>query len=482
MSEEKKKLETWEEVIVDFFEHKVQKCKLFKAREYIEKKEKEIGIEKDEKKLQRAAKAKEKKQDEYELLRKNAPSTEIRQWINETSKRPIAIGKRIIKATHVLKFTHSSSDSEGILLGTKSKDLLLSTASLKKNLTIDLAHNNGNLITISRFLALFLRGEQIIDLIFNDDFCFLKPFASDDSQLKDWQEGFKKLVEKRDIRTADKAKQIYFPIISHGSIEDSRYHIVIPLFSSSLANEIYSIVTLLKYGVKQKELNKAKKEQFSKFRKGVSKEFPNLSVLQFGGEHPKNVSMLNADRSGKSFLFSTQPPFWKSQLNPPVAKFSFFDAGLTYRVKETVDYLRTFLLRFQTIDLSIKDPKKKKWIDDWVNQIIDEVMIYAGSIQNLPAGWSRTEGINLKLAHQYFLDPYRDDEPFQKARQAGDWQTVVCRDFADWLNGRLTGKDKQFTPQPQHTRMWKNLMEKELREHAQVIDWDIKYQNREKQA
>lgn len=482
MSEENKKFETWEEVIVDFFEYKVQKCKLFKAREYIEKKEKEIEIEKDEKKLQRAAKAKEKNQKEYELLRKDAPSTEIRQWINETSKRWRSVSKRIIKATHVLKFTHSSSDSEGILLGQKSNDLLLSTASLKKDLTIDLAHNNGNLITISRFLALFLKGDQIIDLIFNDDFCFLKPFASDDSQFKDWQEGFRQLVEKRDIRTADKAKQIYFPVTSSGSIEDNRYHIVIPLFSSSLIDEIYSIVTSLKYGVEQKELNKARKEQFSKFRKGVSKEFPNLGVLHFGGEHPKNVSMLNADRSGKSFLFSTQPPCWESRLNPPVAKLSFFDTGLTYRVKETVEYLRTFLLRFQTLALSIKDPKKKKWIDGWVNQLIDEVMNYAISIQNLPAGWSRTEGINLKLAHQYFLDPYRDDEPFQKARHAADWQAVVCRDFADWLNGKLKGKDKQFTPQPEHTRMWKNLMEKELREHAQIIDWDIKYLSKEKQA
>ena len=333
MIEEKKDLETWESVIVDFFEHKVQniktgqKCKLFAAREYIEKKEEEIATEKDKKKLQRAIKAKEKKQKEYETLKKNAPSTEIRQWINYTSKRNIAIGKRIIKASHVLKFTHSSSEPEGILVNEKSDDLLLSTASLKKNLTIDLAHNNGNLITISRFLALFLKDDQIVDLIFNDDFCFLKPFASDDSQLKKWQEGFANLVEKRNIRTADKAKQLYFPITSDNVIEDNCYHLIVPLFSSSLSNEIYSIVSSLKYGIEQREIAKARKEETPKFRSGVSKKFPNLGELQFGGEHPKNVSMLNADRSGKSFLISTQPPSWENTHNPPIAKFSFFDAG-----------------------------------------------------------------------------------------------------------------------------------------------------------
>ena len=221
MNDEINEFATWEEVILDFFERKVQnikagqKSKLFSAREYIEKKMREIESEKDEKKLQRAIKAKEKKQKEYEQLRKDAPSTEIRQWINETSKRNIEVGKRIIKASHVLKFTHGSSESAGLLLKTKSKDLLLSTSSLKKDLTLDLAHNNGALITVSRFLALFLKGKQIIDLILNNDFCFLKPFSKDDSQLKDWQEAFKKLVEKREIRTGRQSKTNLFPGFQH---------------------------------------------------------------------------------------------------------------------------------------------------------------------------------------------------------------------------------------------------------------------------
>ena len=151
-------------------------------------------------------------------------------------------------------------------------------------------------------------------------------------------------------------------------------------------------------------------------------------------------------------------------------------------MKETIEYLRAFLLRFQMLELSIKDPKKKKWIDGWVIQIIDGVMNYAISVQNIQSGWSRTEGIILKPAHQYFLDPYRDDEIFQKGRQSTDWQTVICSDFANWLNGRLKGKDKKFTPQPEHTRMWKNIMKKELREHTEIVDLDIVYQKKEERV
>ncbi len=78
-------------------------------------------------------KRKRKKEKEYVLLRKNASSTEIRQWIDITSKKKIELAKRIIKATHILKFTHSSSESAGLLLQAKSKHSLLSTASVKKN-------------------------------------------------------------------------------------------------------------------------------------------------------------------------------------------------------------------------------------------------------------------------------------------------------------------------------------------------------------
>jgi CRISPR-associated protein Csy1 len=479
MSEQMNECQTWEDVILNFFEQKVQnikqgqKCELFSVREYIEKKEKEIGEIDDEKKRSRAIIAKEKKQKEYEQIRQDAPSTEIREWIDKASEINIDIGKRIIKASHVLKFTHGSAEPAGLLLETKSNDLLLTTASLKQEFEADLAHNNGNLITVSRFLAQKFKGKQIIDLILNNDFCFFKPFAGDESQLKKWEIGFSSLVEKRDLRTADKAKQIYFPIKNLDLEQKVKYHIVIPIFSSSLTNNIDSIITTLKYGDKQKEVNKYKKEQYSKYRKSKSIEYPNLCIQNFGGDHPKNISMLNADRGGKAYLFSTQPPIWQSQLKPPVNKRSIFQAN-TY----SSDYLRDFLLRFQRIDLSIRDPEKKKWIDRWVIQIIDEIMIYAISIQNLPAGWSRGVDVKLKSAYQYFLDPYRQDEQFQKTRQEVNWQNVICKDFAIWLNGILKGKKKLFTPQPEHTRMWMKLMEKELMEHSQDIEWDIKEQKR----
>ncbi|MBC8258061.1 MAG: type I-F CRISPR-associated protein Csy1 [SAR324 cluster bacterium] len=464
---------TWTEVILDFFENRVGSSALYKARKYIEKKEQDIKKEKESKKLQKAIDAKEKKEQELHQLRGAAPYTEIRDWIEKESKKKIVVGRRIINATHVLKFTHGSSESAGLLLKIKSDDLLLTTASLKKELTLDLAHNNGALITVSRFLALSFNNERIIDKILRREFDFFAPFCKNETQKDSWENGFSNLVEERVDKTADKAKQLYFPIAKNV------YQIIILLFPSSLANEIDSVVTDIKFG-NQREINKLSvtgkddSEKRPKFHQQHSLNFPNLGSMSFGGEHPKNISMLNADRGGKSYLFSTKPPTWQTQLKPPIFKKSLFDNFCSAEIREDINYLQEFVRRFEQISLSIKNPERLKWINAWLDNIIDELFFQISTIQNLPAGWSVSEDIRLKEAHQFLLDPYRIDDEFQVQRKATDWQAIICSDFARWLNRQLIGKEKQFTPQEVHTTLWKQRLEQPLREQMQLIEIERK--------
>jgi len=389
-----------------------------------------------------------------------------------------------------LKFSHGFSESEGLLLTEKSNETTLSTASLKRTLTCDLAHNNGVLITISRFLALKLSGKLIIDFVLNNNFTFLESFYEDDKQLDKWKEGFANLVEQRKIKTADKAKQIYFPLTNvddKAGVSKTKYHLIAPLFPSSMAEEVYNKVIDLKYGKEQKEVRACRKvggdstNNSTKYHPKCYIDVPNLGVQKFGGAQPQNISMLNKNRKGQCFLLSSQPPTWQSQLKPPIYKKSLFNGGFFSQNTNTeIDYLRDFLLHFEHINLSVKSPERQKWIDRWVDNIIDDLLFYAASIQNMPAGWSNTEDIQLKQAHQYFLDPYRENEVFQTARKASDWQVVVCADFAYWLNRKLVGKEKKFTPQSMHTRMWRDLLKEPLREYNQTIEEEIKFQTKER--
>jgi CRISPR-associated protein Csy1 len=478
------KFSSWQEVIVNFFENKIAESSIYKARKYIIENQKKVESERDEEKCKKLEQKINEKKIELVKLREQAPKTEISEWLDETSKKKILLGERIIKATHILKFSHSSSTADGIFLAEKRQDHLLTTAAIKKDSPFDMAHNNGNLISISRFFSLKHEGEIVIDLILEGKQDFLRPFASNEQQLNAWLSGFRGLVEQRDIKTADKAKQVYFPVENNVK----SYHLLVPLFSSTIAEEIYTVIADVKYGEESSKVRKAigQNEDNPKYHSKPLVNYPHLAVQKFGGAQPQNVSMLNKGRMWKAdpeddkawgitYLFTSAPPTWQSQAKPPIYSSSFFNNQLRGVVsKSDLDYLREFLIRFDTIDLSIKHPERKKWIDAWVGRIVDDVLAYAANIQAMEAGWSVTEGIRLKREHQLFLDPYRDDEAFQTERKANDWQATICVDFARWLNKGLVGKEKQFSPQQEHTRMWTALMEDPLREYDELIRMKIK--------
>lgn len=214
--------------------------------------------------------------------------------------------------------------------------------------------------------------------------------------------------------------------------------------------------------------------QGGKFSGIENRFFSKMGKVSVTASNHSNASQLNGKRGGKLHLFSSEPPLWVSQLKLPIYRKSVFDSQLLYYISiNDVNYLRDFLIHFDRLDLSIRHPERRKWINGWVNRIIEDVLSYAASIQNMESGWSATENIRLKREHQFFLDAYRENEAFQVERKFSDWQAVVCEDFARWLNWILVGKDKKFSPQSEHTRMWIKLMGNPLREHDEVIKMEM---------
>ena len=143
---------------------------------------------------------------------------------------------------------------------------------------------------------------------------------------------------------------------------------------------------------------------------------------------------------------------------------NFVELSRNYEVKESIQFLSDFLTRFENLNLSIKDPKRMRWVEEWVENLADEVLVYVKSIQALSAGWSATEGVKLKLEHQILLDCYRQDEDFLAMKSSSAWQSVIIQDFAAWLNNRLTKADEQFTPQDTHTKLWMKIFKSNFRE------------------
>ena len=373
-------------------------------------------------------------------------------WIEKASQNASSVSF----ATHVVKLTHSKIDTPSLLDQVNAiNPAYLSTSSLSEKV-LDGAVAGNQFAPVYQFLELICNSIKLAQQLSNAASEALKPFARNDEELQQWNSRFRQASISNDMATHTLLKQIYFPIDVKG---EHKYHLLSQVTSSSLAQSIF-----------ERLFNDQQKQIRTLFNKGMFSTdtkitYPRRANISVTASNHSNASQLNGKRGGKLHLMSAQPPTWQRQVKPPIHQISWFRSGIpSYAVKEDIEYLRTFLLRNDALALSTRDPKKRKWLVNWGEQIVDEVMYHANIIQTLPSGWSEAEGIRLKKAHQYFLDPFREDESFQCERDSTGWETEICVDFARWLNNHLKGKDKAFTPQEEHSKLWKNLMSAALRE------------------
>ncbi|PMH37113.1 type I-F CRISPR-associated protein Csy1 [Vibrio sp. 10N.286.49.B3] len=382
------------------------------------------------------------------LVSKYAPETWI-TWASENAKN-------VTFATHVTKLTHSIIDSPSLFSATEAaKNTHLSTASLA-NVAIDGAVQGNQYSPIYQFLELEVSGKKLVSEFVSLDTGLLESFAKNHEQLQIWNQGFAAATSRGKPRAHFLLKQTYFPI-STASLS-IHYHLLCNVVSSSKAQALFEFS-------RRNSKNAFKIKNSNKYSEETYFNFPNRASISITASNHGNASQLNGKRGGRLGLFSCQPPVWHSQLKAPIYKTNFFyELSRNYEVKENIQYLSDFLTRFENLQLSIKDPKRMRWVEQWIENLADEVLVYVKTIQALPVGWSVTEDIKLKPEHQVLLDCYRQDEEFITMKNNSDWQAVITQDFASWLNNRLAKTCEKFTPQDSHSKLWKKIFKANFRE------------------
>ncbi|GAA6171849.1 hypothetical protein NBRC116592_15190 [Colwellia sp. KU-HH00111] len=372
-------------------------------------------------------------------------------WIS----RSIEISEGVLPATHCAKLTHSSSSGSSILdKSSNSRTDYISSSGLQEKI-IDGTYPNATLSKQVKFLMLELDGSYLFEEIQKGNSTIFTDFAQDKAELDYWIKSYQTILNEKP-KTDILLKQLFFPVAKN-------YHLLTVLQSSSLAQRLYVQCFDKEARKKQEQFTKAKKSH--KFIPETQKSLIGVSKLLITQSQHQNATVYNGKRGGIQRLFSTQPPAWTTQTKPPINQKSWFYRGIPNSAVQTdIGYLRDFLLRNEKLSLSTRNPQKRKWLIKLGQGLTDVVLFYAQRIQMLPAGWTSTDDIQLKLSQQYFLDPYRNDEVFQAARKSTNWQLDVSKDFAKWVNSKLIGKDKLFTPQTEHSKLWVLLMSNAQRE------------------
>jgi CRISPR-associated protein Csy1 len=366
-----------------------------------------------------------------------------RTWLSNAAKR----AKQITVVTHALKFTHSDAKGNGCLITSEPQNTqpYLSTHQLN-NITVDIV-GNAAALDVAGLLLLEANNQSLLDAIRKSDIAHLQAFAESEQQCQAWLSDFQAALTDDTLASHTLAKQLYFPITK------TDYHLIAPLHASSLSHSVYERINESRFGETAKAAREARKNK--KHHESEIHYYPTIITQSFGGTKPQNVSQLNSKRRGKTYLLSCQPPTWENKLRPLTRSENQFFNEYNQRVKTMVAELRRFLIavRQQGSNLLIRDHRA-----NLVDELIDQFLMLARQVQQFTPGWSARS--KLPYTQQLWLDPKRDDIDFQNERAQLDWQADIAKQFARWLNKKLTTKVLLMDLDTQHE--WQKLVKKQL--------------------
>ena len=377
-------------------------------------------------------------------------------WLEDAARRT----PQIQLVTHAIKYLHQNARGSSICAEGASmvREPALIGSHLGGALHVNDVVGNAAALDVYKFLKLECEGRPLLERILADEAGMAAALSDDPEQAERLMTAFSGITGKGKQPASHKlAKQVYFPL------EDGGYHLLAPLFPTSLVHAVYSKLREDRFSEETKQAKEARKK--SKPHETGYRDYPNLAVQVFGGSNPQNISQLNSERHGENWLLPSLPPIWESKLVVlPLGLTSLFGWSWFNRrraMRQRIGELAEFLGKTDYNNVNIRRRREKL-----VQGIVDEVLHLAAVLQGREPGWTADERCRLNQAETMWLDPGRAvlDPEFATLRSQGDWQEDVAKRFASWFNSKLRaqGKRKKLPLGEAEAAEWQRVLEKEL--------------------
>ncbi|MFB9885310.1 type I-F CRISPR-associated protein Csy1 [Balneatrix alpica] len=373
---------------------------------------------------------------------------EYHTWLNDAAKR----AGKIQIATHTIKAIHTSARGTNLYIEPHNlpSHPIVGSHLLGNNFKPDAAVEDAKVLDVYAFLQIQTgSGKTLLELALLQDESLKNALNHDEEKAQHLLDAFAAPVKAaRKAVSHTLAKQLYWHI-GNDPCQDDQYHLLAPLFASSLTQRVYEQINEDRFGPAATSAREARKTK-SPHHQGFN-EYPNLAIQKLGGENPQNAGKLNQARRGQNYLLASLPPRWdRSLLTPPLRTDSVFPRFT--RRKEvwlTVRQLRALLLSEPPKNLQTRETRYSL-----TSKLVDELLQFGAEYWQLPPGWSAQPECRLVEAEALWLDPYRahHDEDFASKWRQGDWQQTICQRFANWLNRLLRIVDLPVAD-PEH-RQW----------------------------
>lgn len=234
-------------------------------------------------------------------------------YINDMSKR----AGRLSLCTHPAKFNDPATKATSILAKRPAEiDGYLRTGNVLAE--YDVITNAKNL-DVFKFLSLTLStGKTILEALESGEHV---------EGVSEYADAF--LEIKADIGASSDVvtsglKQVYFPI------GKDQYHLLSLHIASGILFEVKKRLDHRRFNDAAMKAREARKnDKPSDF---IIEDYPDLTIMGFGGANPQNISQLNSRHVGKAYLLDCVPPsLTYRKANPPKDNFFWFISNKPYR-------------------------------------------------------------------------------------------------------------------------------------------------------
>jgi len=251
-----------------------------------------------------------------------AAKYDYHEWLADAARRVA----QIQAVTHVLKATHPDARGTNLHVVPNSlpRHAEIGTHLLSDNFADDIV-GNAAALDVYKFLKLEVESRRLLDWLQADDADLLRALHEDAATADQWAAAFKRLVRSpAALASHGLAKQVYW-CMSGKPADDGGFHLLQPLFSSSLAHAMHQEINDVRFGEANKAARQARRDK--KAHDAPYRDYRNLAIRKLGGTKPQNISQLNSERGGLNYLLSSLPPRW-DQERP--RQFLFIDSALAH--------------------------------------------------------------------------------------------------------------------------------------------------------
>ena len=377
---------------------------------------------------------------------------EIVAWLDKVAENT---HKVFLNVSHIAKLTHSSSRAMSLRDVSQSDKYpyLITTQSVGGRF-LDNGYLDANVARIADFLTFPVKdSKKQLGNFLAEDASFFAKITDDKEKQAYWSSQIKKAYQSQQICSHTLAKQIYIPM---GNNHHHDYHLVSPMYSSSLAHEI--ALAIKASNDKTNQANLARKQNAWSDQMWVF--YPNVATLGVTKSNHQNVSILNGQRNGQLYLFAALPPKWTVNPNPPTSM-----TQILRKIHQEHSFFKVkYLLNiFKKNDLFINYERKlalKTVIEDIIYAVCDELLFIR---KNQPVGWTKNHEIPPYLSIIIDGQPFTDKKYSQP--QIELYLDELKQDMVAWISKGVGDENRTKSLE----NLWLKIMTPILKEFYQVL-------------